>query len=120
MERNLLKARFSSLSRLLREVQKKENFEKAKPIFEMLNLPLNGKVTPAFIVARVPASHFYIDSEGKKLLAIPNRGKRNEVNFKGDKVEVRNQYGNPVYEYKLSPIQKNCWSLEILIELLAE
>ena len=70
MERNMLKATYSSLSRLLKEFQTKEGFEIAKPIFEKLGLPLNRKVKPADIFAKVPASSFYIDKYGNRRVPI--------------------------------------------------
>lgn len=120
MERNLYKATFSSLNRLLKVTQKVENFTEAKPIFEMLNLPLNRKVTPAHILSRVPESNFYIDKDGNKYLANRHRRKKYSINSKGEKVEIRDINGKPVYEYKLYPIQKNSWSLEKLVKLLTE
>ena len=116
MGHNLLKAHFSSLSRLLRETQTVEGFKIAKPIFEKLKLPLNRKIRPSNIMERVPKSNFCVDSEGIKKCAYPQRHKKYTVNSKGEKVEVKDGNGNPVYEYKLSPIQT--WSLDILEKLL--
>ena len=65
---------------------------------------------------RVPKSNFCVDSEGIKKCAYPQRHNKYTVNSKGEKVEVKDGNGNPVYEYKLSPIQT--WSLDILEKLL--
>lgn len=117
---NLLKTKFSTLSRLLREIQSDNCFEKVKPIFKMLNLPLNRKVTPSYILARVPESNYYIDADGSKQLFCIHRYKKYERNSKGEKVEAVDKEGNPVYGYRRSLIHRNSWSLEVLISLLGK
>ncbi|MBR1667296.1 MAG: hypothetical protein IJ693_03335 [Bacteroidaceae bacterium] len=69
-EADLMKTKFHSLSRLLREVQTKENFEKVRPFFEKCKLPLTRKVRPAEILALIPNSSCRIDSDGNKILPI--------------------------------------------------
>lgn len=67
---NLIKTKFHSLSRLLREVQAKENFEKVRPFFKENNLPLTRKVKPAEIMALIPESKCRIDKDGRKILPV--------------------------------------------------
>jgi hypothetical protein len=116
MGKNLLKAHFPSLSRLLKETQTAEGIKEAKPIFEKLNLPLNRKIRPSDILERVPKSNYYIDSEGVKKCVLPQRRKKYTVNSKGEKVDVKDRNGKPVYENILLPIKT--WSLGILEKLL--
>ena len=70
-EDNLMKIRYDSLSRLLREIQSKENFIKVEPIFKKYGIPLTRKVKPADILARIPDSCFVIDKDGKRTIPIP-------------------------------------------------
>ena len=116
-EPNILKTTFPSLNRLLKETQTVEGFKAARFVYEELNLPLNRKIKISDILARVPKSNFFIDTNGKKLIAIPERRKKYVVNSKGEKIEVKDNQGNPVYEYKLSPILNN-WTLEKLKKAL--
>lgn len=70
LEDNLLKAKFHSLSRLLREIQTSDNFKKVEHIFSLYGLPLTKKVKPAEILARIPDSTYPIDENGHKKLPV--------------------------------------------------
>lgn len=70
IEIDVSKTNFHSLSRLLRELQTRENFKKVEPVFKKLNLPLTRRVKPADIMAIVPNTSFYIDADGQKRLPI--------------------------------------------------
>ena len=70
-EDNFIKIRYSSLSRLLREVQSKDNFNKVEPIFEKYGIPLTRRVKPADILARIPDSCFTTDKDGNRTIPIP-------------------------------------------------
>lgn len=66
----LASKKFNSLSRLLKEVQKKELIEVAKPFFLQFRLPLTGKITPADIINRIPESNWIIDTDGQRKLNV--------------------------------------------------
>lgn len=71
-ENNLLKKNFSSLSRLLHELQTKQNFPKVKSVFQEHNLPLSRKLRPKQIINMIPDSACRIDKDGNKVLPISN------------------------------------------------
>ena len=68
MQRDPIKAKYSSISKLLRETQTKHAFKATKPVFEMLNLPLDRRVKPAHIFALLPQSKYEIDKNGNKVI----------------------------------------------------
>ena len=68
----LLNRKFTTLSRLLKEIQSKEGFKVSKPFFELFDLPLTRKVTPSDILERIPASKWTIDKDGHKQINIRN------------------------------------------------
>ena len=70
----LEKMNFRTLSHLLRVMQSKENFPKIRHIFEKYNIPVNGKVSPTYIISKIPKSKFVLDKDGNKVLPI-QRGK---------------------------------------------
>lgn len=70
-EDNIMKLRYNSLSRLLREAQSKDNYIKVEPIFEKYGIPLTRRVKPADILARIPDSCFTTDKDGNRTIPIP-------------------------------------------------
>lgn len=70
MEDNLMKVKFHSLSRLLREIQTYDNFKKVEHIFTLYGLPLTKKVKPAEILERIPGSAYPIDKDGHKVVPV--------------------------------------------------
>lgn len=66
----LASKKFQSLSRLVKEVQKKEVFEIAKPFFAINRLPITGKAIPADIISRIPESKWTIDTDGHRTLNV--------------------------------------------------
>lgn len=69
-EDNIMKLRYNSLSRLLREVQSKDNFIKVEPIFAQYGIPLTRRVKPADILARIPDTCFITDKNGNRTIPI--------------------------------------------------
>lgn len=66
----LASKKFQSLSRLLKEIQKKDIIDVAKPFFLQFRLPLTGKITPADIINRIPESNWVIDTDGQRKLNV--------------------------------------------------
>lgn len=70
MEDNLLNAKFSSISQLLREIKTKENFPKVEQIFSEHKIQITRNTRPADLLSRIPDSSFSEDSNGYKKLPI--------------------------------------------------
>ena len=70
LENDLLKAKYYSLSRLLREIQTIDNFKKVEHIFALYNIPLTRKVKPAEILSLIPDNIYSTDEKGHKILPV--------------------------------------------------
>ena len=70
MENDIMKVKFHSLSKLLREIQAPNNFKKVEHIFSLYSLPLTRKVKPAEFLARIPESAYPTDENGHKKLPV--------------------------------------------------
>lgn len=118
-ERNLWKATFNSLSRLLRVAQTKEGMKIVAPIFGRFNLPTTGKVKPSEILALIPSEYMKEDKKGNINPCYLSKVVKKEKDKEGNLVECKDKEGNTIYEFKLTSVKDNAWTLDKLVKVLA-
>ena len=68
---DIYNTKYISLNKLLKGIKNNKDEKVVKSFLEKYDFPLNGNITPAELVAKIPESQCVIDSDGRKRINFP-------------------------------------------------
>ena len=124
----ILKATFSqkfkSISQLLRLIQSRDLMKYTLTLFEDLQLPTNGKLSPKMIIELLEPEQFITASTTdptQRRIGLWSETQKVDKLEDGTRVKVFAADGTtPVMVKKIKPIKEGQWTLKILCELIAQ
>ena len=111
-ERDMWKATYYSLNKLLSDAQSKSGLKITQSIFAQfgINSHINADTLKADFFRL-----WYTDNKGNKYPAYSTR--RAKVDKLGNKLTDKD--GNQLYEYAITPVRDNAWTLDKLVKCLS-
>lgn len=114
---------YHSLSKLLRVMQSDELKKYTFPLFQGLNLPTTGKITPTAFINMLDTRQF-VDEKTKegfsKRIVLWSQSQKTEVKY-GSRIKVFESDGiTPIMVDKTKTIKEGQWSLKTLCDLMAQ
>ena len=116
-ERREWNKEYYSLSKLLRDAQQKSRMERTAPIFAAIGLPINGKVSPSYVLDSLSWEQWIEDKQGNACVCLWNR------------VQAKDKDGNKLFEQDgvtpvmvdhCSRINEGTWTLNKLVKLISQ
>ena len=115
---------YSSLSKLLRIIQSKDMMKYSASLLEALNLPENGKLTPAALINLLEPEQFVQEKTKEGVISkisLWSQSQKTETLENGRREKVFEADGiTPVMIDKTKIIKEGQWSLKTLCELIAQ
>ena len=115
---------YNSLSKLLHVIQSREMMKYISPLFEALDIPTTGKVTPKQIINMLDTKQLVKETtkEGtSNRIALWTKSQKVEIQPDGTRKKVFMADGiTPVFVNKAKIIKEGKWSLKTLCDLVAQ
>ena len=122
MYKLLTTQKYGSLSQLLKGIQANDMMRYTSSLFEMLNFPTSGKVTPREFIDMLEPEQFILenskDGSSRKII-LWKKGPKMETLEDGTRTKVFEKDGvTPVLVDKIKRVKDEHWSLKVLCDLM--